>query len=142
MSKKQFKAHASSSRAFSENSGPTVGFGPQFVASGSFGAASSILSYLAEQPDLSGISDPNVVVSFKNLSKKDSTTKAKAIEDLQIYVTFQHEHQKEIEETFLDAWVGGFHPNCRACLILGFEFCTTLKELFVFGSSSFLHPYC
>ncbi len=120
MSKKQFKAHASSSRAFSENPGPAFGFGPQFVPSGSFGAASSILSYLAEQPDLTSISDPNVVVNFKNLSKKDSTTKAKAIEDLQTYVTFQHEHQKDIEEAFLNAWVGGFHPNFRAFLLASY----------------------
>lgn len=102
MSKRQFKAQASSSRI-----GGSAGFGGGFgSATGAFGGASSPLSYLAEQPDLSTISDANVVVSFKNLSKRDSTTKAKALDELQAYVSTESEQQHELEEGFLDAWVG------------------------------------
>ena len=95
MSKRQFKSQASSGRA-----GATFGgFG-----NASFGASqASILSYVQEPPDHSGITDANVVVAFKNLSKKDGTTKAKALEDLQSYVVSS---QSEIEEAFLEAWVG------------------------------------
>lgn len=116
MNKKQFKAQASSSRAFA-----TAGaFGGGFGGSSTFGSASSPLSYLAEQPDLSGVSDPNVVVSFKNLSKKDSTTKAKALEDIQTYVTSLNEQKQEPEEAFLEAWVGESalcvaDPNSSIC---------------------------
>jgi len=102
MSKKQFKAQASSARAFSSAGALGTGFG----STSGFGSASSALSYLAEQPDLTAVSDPNVVVSFKNLSKKDSTTKAKALEDLQSHVGSLIEQKQEPEEAFLEAWVG------------------------------------
>ncbi|KAH8804720.1 hypothetical protein F5884DRAFT_796984 [Xylogone sp. PMI_703] len=96
MSKRQFKSQASSSRA-------TTGTG--FGGFG-FASAASSLSYLTAPPDLSTISDANVVVSFKNLLKKDSTTKAKALEDLKAYVQ-QHPYEKDggVEEPILDAWV-------------------------------------
>ena len=68
---KKFKSQASSARAAS-------GFG----GFGAFQTAASPLSYIAEQPDLSNISEPSVVVALKNLGKKDSTTKAKALEEL------------------------------------------------------------
>lgn len=107
MSKRQFKSQASSSRA-----APTANVGGGFGAStGSFAApfgSATILSYLGEQPNLAQISDPNVVVNFKNLSKKDSTTKAKALEELQAYVLSLGESRVELEEQFLDAWVGEF----------------------------------
>lgn len=96
MSKKQFKSQASSSRAAS-------GFG-----FGGFGGVSSgsSLSYLAEPPNLTTISDPNVVVAFKNLSKKDSTTKAKALDDLLAYVQARpFEQDGGAEDAILDAWV-------------------------------------
>lgn len=103
MSKRQFKSQASSGRA-------AFGGGSSF--GGSFGASafgsSSPLSWITEPPELSAISDPNVAVSFKNLSKKDSTTKAKALEDLQTYIT-SPDHQ--VEEAVLEAWV-------RSCLFL------------------------
>jgi len=102
MSKKQFKAQASSARASSSAGALGTGFG----STSGFGSASSALSYLAEQPDLTAVSDPNVVVSFKNLSKKDSTTKAKALEDLQSYIGSLIEQKQEPEEAFLEAWVG------------------------------------
>lgn len=94
MSKKQFRSQASSGRAF----GGSAFGGSSFGAFGS----SSPLSYITEPPDLSGISDPNVGVALKNLSKKDSTTKAKALEDLQAHVTSP---DQEIEEALLEAWV-------------------------------------
>ncbi len=53
---------------------------------GAFSTSATRLTYLTEPPNLSGISDPNVVVSFKNVLKKDSTTKTKALEDLLAYV--------------------------------------------------------
>lgn len=72
---KKFKAQASSARA-------TSGFG----AFGAFQTATSPLSYIAEQPDLSNISNPNVVVALKNIGKRDSTTKAKALDELLEYL--------------------------------------------------------
>ena len=72
-----------------------------------FGAVSnSPLSYIYEPPDLSAIEEPNVVVAFKNLQKKDSTTKAKALEDLQLYVQYLSEKKDGLEDAILEAWVG------------------------------------
>lgn len=96
MSKRQFKSQASSSRAASG-----VGFG-------GFGSASSssTLSYLTEPPNLSALSDANVVVAFKNLSKKDGTTKSKALEDLRAYVqAHPFEQDGGVEDAVLEAWV-------------------------------------
>ena len=92
--KKQYKSQASSARA----GGLTGGFGSQ-----PFGTTqSSVLSYVQEPPDYSSLDDATVVVAFKNLSKKDATTKAKALEDLQAFV----EHQNfEVTDSFLEAWV-------------------------------------
>lgn len=95
MSKRQFKSQASSGRA----RGAFGGFGSPGFATGQ----SSILSYVQEPPDYSSISDPKIVVAFKNLSKKDGTTKAKALEDLQAFV---NPSDTEITEAFLEAWVG------------------------------------
>ncbi|KAH7392198.1 hypothetical protein DE146DRAFT_661887 [Phaeosphaeria sp. MPI-PUGE-AT-0046c] len=95
MSKRAAKS-ASSARAAST-------FGSSAFGSSSpaaFGVASSALSYVSEPPDLSAISDPNVVVYFRNLSKRDSTTKAKALEDIQAYVA-----KEPVEEGLLEAWV-------------------------------------
>lgn len=96
MSKRQFKSQASSSRAATG-----AGFG-------GFGStsASSTLSYLTEPPNLSSVSDANVVVAFKNLSKKDGTTKSKALEDLRAYVqAHPYEQDGGVEEAVLEAWV-------------------------------------
>ena len=97
MSKRQFKSQASSSRAV---------LGGGF---GGFGAASasSTLSYLTEPPNISSISDSNVIVCFKNLSKKDGTTKSKALEDLRAYIqAHPHDQDGGVEEAILEAWVG------------------------------------
>ena len=96
MSKKQFKSQASSSRAIGSN-----GFGA-FSSS----TPSSTLSYITSPPKLSLISDANVVVCYKNLLKKDSTTKSKGLEDLRTYVqAHPYENEGGVEEAILDAWV-------------------------------------
>lgn len=74
---------------------------------GGFGApgGTGALSYLTEPPSFSAVSDPNVVVSLKNLLKKDSTTKTKALEDLVAYVRAQpFEKNGGVEDAILDVW--------------------------------------
>ncbi|KAL7800271.1 hypothetical protein V8C37DRAFT_364706 [Trichoderma ceciliae] len=76
---------------------------------GGFGApgGTGALSYLAEPPSFSAVSDPNVVVSLKNLLKKDSTTKTKALEDLLLHVRAQpFERDGGVEDAILDVWTG------------------------------------
>ena len=113
MSKKAFKSHASSSRAVS---GAFGGDGPVFgdsTTTPAFGAVSSSpLSYVYEPPDLTAFSDPNIVVAFKNLQKKDGTTKAKALEDLQAYVSSLGAETGGVEEVMLTAWVGQLGRKC------------------------------
>lgn len=103
---KKFKSQASSARAASSAFGsPAAGFGG-FGSQHAFATASSPLSYVAELPDLSQISNPQVVVTFKNLFKKDSVTKAKAIEDLQEQLTSADVKDHGVEDGILEAWVG------------------------------------
>ena len=111
MSKKTFKSQASSSRAgagaLGDSSSKLV-----FGGSSAFGAVpSSQLSFIYEPPDLSGITDPNVGVAFKNVQKKDSTTKAKALEELQAYVSTAGEG--ELEDAVLETWVGLPGKACK-----------------------------
>jgi hypothetical protein len=84
------------------------GFGSALGGAGfGFGSASgSSLSYLAEPPSFTAISDPNVVVSLKNVLKKDSTTKAKGLEEL-IHHAQSHPFEEDggVEEALLDIWV-------------------------------------
>ncbi|KAF2420769.1 hypothetical protein EJ08DRAFT_620568 [Tothia fuscella] len=96
MSKRQFKAQASSSRAAFAGSSTPFGSG-----AAAFSNSTSALSYINELPDLSSISDANTIVAFKNLSKKDSITKGKALEDLQSILTSS---ETEIEDPVLEAW--------------------------------------
>ncbi|KAK3071158.1 hypothetical protein LTR53_009128, partial [Teratosphaeriaceae sp. CCFEE 6253] len=96
-SKKQFRSQASSGRA-------AGGFGA-FSSSAFTSTDSSALSYVQEAPDYAAINDVNLVVAFKNLSKKDSTTKAKALEDIQTHV---NQPEVEIEDGVLGAWVNLF----------------------------------
>lgn len=73
---------------------------------GGFGTHhTSTLSYLAEPPSLSTVSDPNVVVLLKNILKKDSITKARALEDLVAHV---QKSPEDIEDAVLDIWVCSF----------------------------------
>ncbi|MBE3044647.1 hypothetical protein IMZ48_19220 [Candidatus Bathyarchaeota archaeon] len=102
MSGKQSKGgkRAPGGSGFGTKPGPARGFGFGHASSG------SQLSYVAEPPDLSSISDAHVVVSFKNLLKKDSITKTKALEDLLAYVrAHPHEEGGGAEEAILEAWV-------------------------------------
>lgn len=106
MSKKVIKSQASSARAASGAFGEAFGQGQAPFGSGAttFGSVpSSHLSYVYEPPALTGISDSNVIVAFKNVQKKDATTKAKALEDLQNYV--DSSEQRGVEEAVLEAWV-------------------------------------
>ena len=114
MSKKQFKSQASSSRAvsgaFGTSDAPIGGSG--FGTPSAFGAvSSSLLSYVYEPPDLTGISEPNVVVAFKNVQKKDSTTKTKALEDLQSHVLSLGVEKGGVEDAILVAWVRLYGRN-------------------------------
>ncbi|KAL1893364.1 hypothetical protein Sste5346_006542 [Sporothrix stenoceras] len=64
------------------------------------------LAYVAERSDLSAISDAHVVVSFKNLVKKDSTTKARALEDLLSHAqAHPYTNGGGVEDAVLEAWV-------------------------------------
>lgn len=102
MSKKQLRAAASSGRAGAFASPSAFG-----SSTPTFAVASSPLSYIAEPPALSDISDPQMVVSFKNLLKKDGVTKAKALEDIKAYLSkpeISEEHG--VENGILEAWVG------------------------------------
>ncbi|OTA93758.1 hypothetical protein M434DRAFT_395290 [Hypoxylon sp. CO27-5] len=98
MSRKPAKSRATSGKAFaSSGSGSFSAFSPA--------SRGTDLSYLAEPPDLSSISDANVVVSLKNLQKKDATTKAKALEELVAYVqAHPYEQDGGAEEPILEAW--------------------------------------
>lgn len=69
-------------------------------------SSGSGLSYLTEPPDFSSISDANVGVSFKNLLKKDATTKTKALEELVASVQASpYDKNGGAEEAVLEAWV-------------------------------------
>ncbi|KAL2760229.1 hypothetical protein ACRALDRAFT_1053971 [Sodiomyces alcalophilus JCM 7366] len=84
------------------------GFASGASAFGGFSSSSggSGLSYLSEPPNLSTISDANVGVSFKNLLKKDATTKTKALEDLVAHVkAHPYDQGGGAEDAILDAWV-------------------------------------
>ncbi|KAL9125815.1 MAG: hypothetical protein Q9217_005035 [Psora testacea] len=106
MSKKGFRSQASSSGAVAGTFG---GFSDGAVfaasASGFGGGSSSPLSHVYEPPGLKGLSDPNVVVAFKNLQKRDGTTKSKALEDLQNYTQSLGSHQDGLEAAMLEAWI-------------------------------------
>ncbi|KAI8628234.1 hypothetical protein F5Y19DRAFT_438584 [Xylariaceae sp. FL1651] len=99
MSRKPGKARAASSKAVASFSAGTFG-GFSSAASG------TNLSYLTEPPDFSSISDANVVVALKNLQKNNATTKAKALEELLVYVqAHPYEQDGGTEEPVLEAWV-------------------------------------
>ena len=97
--KKAFKNQASSSNAaFGDGYSSAFGFGaPQHA---------SPLSYVYEPPDLSRISRPDITVAFKNLQKKDSTTKSRALEELESFLTSVQQDPEGVEDFVLDAWTG------------------------------------
>lgn len=77
-----------------------------FGALAASSTTASSLSYLSDAPDLSTISDSNIVVSFKNLLKKDDTTKSKGLGDIISY-TQAHPSEQDggVEDAILDVWV-------------------------------------
>ncbi|KJK82300.1 hypothetical protein H634G_02494 [Metarhizium anisopliae BRIP 53293] len=84
------------------------GFGSS-TGGGGFGFGGPVsgtsLSYLAEPPSFAAVSDPNVIVSLKNVLKKDSITKAKGLEDLvQHAQSHPFEQDGGVEEALLDIW--------------------------------------
>jgi [phosphatase 2A protein]-leucine-carboxy methyltransferase len=105
MSKKPFKSQASSSRAISNPFASVVTSSNLSFGTGFGGPPASLLSYIYEPPDLKDISDSAVVVAFKNLQKKDSTTKAKALEDLQEFLSNIDKDSPGVEDEILEAWV-------------------------------------
>ncbi|KAG5947016.1 hypothetical protein E4U53_006478 [Claviceps sorghi] len=88
-------------RGFAVAPGSAFGLHAGFSSPPSAGS----LSYLAEPPSFATISDPNVVVSLKNMMKKDSTTKAKGLEDL-VHYAQSHPFQEGggVEDALLDVW--------------------------------------
>jgi hypothetical protein len=95
------KVQARSSRVSDR---PAFGFGASSFGGG-FATVTSPLSYLTELPDTSKISDPHTVVIFKNLFKRDSTTKAKALEELQNLLSPSTGDTPVVEDAVLDIWV-------------------------------------
>lgn len=119
MSKKSYKSQASSSRAFAS----TFGAQPGSNSIGSLGGSSTLgavpsspLSYVYEPPDLSAISEPNIIVSLKNLQKKDAATKFKALEELQSYVISAETEDGRVEGSIVEAWVGFLGRYILLCL--------------------------
>lgn len=94
------KGRAASGRAF--GSPAPSSFGGFATTASSAGS----LSYLSDTPDLSSISDAHIVVAFKSLLKKDTTTKSKGLAELVQY-TQAHPHEQDggVENAILDAWV-------------------------------------
>ena len=105
MSKRAFKPQASSSRAASGALSASFGNANHgvYTTIEEFGA--SPLAYTYEPLDLSGIPDSTLVVSLKNLQKKDGTTKAKALEEIQAYVDSLQESKASVDDALLEAWV-------------------------------------
>ena len=104
MSKKSFRSQASSSRAASGAFGGQNEGSRQLIGLTAFGGIdASPLSYIYEPPDLTDISDPNIVVALKNIQKKDSTTKARGLEELQTGISTNGEGV--LDEALLEAWV-------------------------------------
>ncbi|KAI5950862.1 hypothetical protein KGF54_003936 [Candida jiufengensis] len=61
------------------------------------------LNYFTNQPDISTISNSDLTVIFKSLTKKDPKTKEKALNDLLSFVNEQN--LNEFDEATLDCWV-------------------------------------
>ncbi|KFA64870.1 hypothetical protein S40285_02894 [Stachybotrys chlorohalonatus IBT 40285] len=102
---KRSQAKASARGFAGPGAGAGFGGGLGFGFGGGAAGQGSSLSYLTEPPSFSAVSDPNVIVFLKNLLKKDSTTKAKALEDLLAYVIAHPHDQGGVEEPVLDVWV-------------------------------------
>lgn len=83
---------------------PRVPQGGGLGAFGGFTTSSTTLSYLTPPPDFSSIPQ-DVVVPFKNLSKKASATKEKALQDILVYLQGLPSDAQTLEESVIDAYV-------------------------------------
>jgi E3 ubiquitin-protein ligase listerin len=104
---KKFKSQASAANARTTSAAvgsSSLPFGFSSPSANGFQNASSSLSYVAEQPDLSTISNSNLVVTLRNLGKRDSVTKSKALEELQEFVS-AIPSSESLETGLLEAWV-------------------------------------
>ncbi|KAL2823138.1 hypothetical protein BJX63DRAFT_438981 [Aspergillus granulosus] len=99
---KKFKSQASSSRAAG---GAFGGFGGFSSLGAIQGRELSSLTYVAEPPDLSRISEPQLAIAFKNFSKKDEVTRTKALDDIRSYVSDVEKNGGTLDDGFLEAWV-------------------------------------
>ncbi|XHG07096.1 hypothetical protein AWENTII_010256 [Aspergillus wentii] len=99
---KKFKSQASSSRAAASTFGSFGGFSGSFSSQG---REPSSLTYVAEPPDLSQISEAQLAIAFKNFLKKDEVTRTKALDDLKDYVATVEGRSGTLDDGFLEAWV-------------------------------------
>lgn len=94
---------SSRSRGTAGRNGPAK---PGFGAFGGFATTdTSNLSYLSEFADYTSLSDPNVIIAFKNIQKRDTATRQRGVEDLLAYAQ-AHPHDKDggVEDAVLEAW--------------------------------------
>jgi hypothetical protein len=99
---KKFKSQASSSRAAAGTFGSFGGFSSALSGQGK---DPSSLTYVAEPPDLSRVSEPQLVIAFKNFLKKDEVTRSKALDDLKTHVSTVEGGSGTFDDGFLEAWV-------------------------------------
>ena len=101
MSKRPYKVQASSTRvAFGT---PSLLQNVSATSSVGQGSHASQLSYLVEPPSVDQVSDSRLVVLLKNLSKRDGTTKAKALDDILGHIASS---KIETDDSVVEAWVG------------------------------------
>ncbi|KAJ5789209.1 uncharacterized protein N7518_006220 [Penicillium psychrosexuale] len=99
---RKFKSQASSSRAAASAFGSFGGFSGGLPGEGK---EASALTYIAVPPDLSRITEQQLVIAFKNLLKKDDITRLKALEELRDHISTLKEKMGTLDDGFLDAWV-------------------------------------
>ena len=63
------------------------------------------MTYVAEPPDLSQVSEPQLVIAFKNFLKKDEVTRTKSLDDLKDYISTVEARGGTLDDGFLEAWV-------------------------------------
>ncbi|KAK6355425.1 hypothetical protein TWF696_004523 [Orbilia brochopaga] len=98
------RAQASSASAAAALSGKSTGSAFGFPSHHARDRTSSPLSYFAEPPDIKSISDPNLVVVFSNLLKRDDTTKEKAVAELLDWVTEQASIENAVVNCFVQLY--------------------------------------
>ncbi|KAI9370806.1 hypothetical protein BJX61DRAFT_513943 [Aspergillus egyptiacus] len=99
---KKFKSQASSSRAAASAFGAFGGFSS---LAQNQGREISTLTYVTEPPDLSRITEPQLAIAFKNSSKKDEVTRAKALDDIKSHVTTVEKNGGTLDDGFVEAWI-------------------------------------